>query len=83
MRFAPVAIALLMLLGMDNPQGLPWRSNSAPSPDALAGIKIPLLPSFTVARQSQPSPDAQPATTPGNGQSPTQSAGQPQGDVRM
>lgn len=82
MRFAPVAIALLMLLGMDNPQGLPWRSNSAPSPDALAGIKIPLLPSFTVARQSQPSPDAQPATTPGNGQSPTQSAGQPQGDAK-
>jgi hypothetical protein len=78
MRYTPIAIALLMLLGMDNPQGLPWRSNSAPSPDALAGIKIPLLPSFTTARQSQPAPDAQPATTSGNVQSPAQS----QGDVK-
>jgi hypothetical protein len=86
MRFAPIAIALLMLLSMDNPQGLPWRSNSAPSPDALAGIKIPLLPNFTAARPSQPSPDAKPAATSGNGQSPAQSpsqpAGQSQGDAK-
>jgi hypothetical protein len=71
MRTAPIAIALLMLLSLDNPQGLPWRSNSAPSPDALAGIKIPLLPDFSPARQSATSPDPQAA----NGQSSTQSSG--------
>lgn len=73
MRNAPIAIALLMLLSLDNPQGLPWRSNSAPSPDALAGIKIPLLPNFSPVQQSQTSPDPQPANT----QSPSaQSQGQ-------
>jgi hypothetical protein len=73
MRFAPIAIALLTLLSLDNPQGLPWRANSVPSPDVLAGIKMPVLPSFAPARQTQPAPDAKPTTTPatnsGNGQS--------------
>ena len=68
MRFAPIAIALLMLFGMDNPQGLPWRPNSAPSPDVLAGMKIPVLPNFSPARQSPPSPDAKPASSSSTGQ---------------
>jgi hypothetical protein len=73
MRNAPIAIAILMLLSFDNPQGLPWRSNSAPSSDALAGVKIPLLPNFSPTQQSQTSPDPQPA----NAQSPdAQSQGQ-------
>jgi hypothetical protein len=72
MRNAPIAIALLMLLSLDNPQGLPWRSNSAPSPDALAGIRIPLLPNFSPVQQSQASPDPQPA----KGQPSTQSQGE-------
>jgi len=77
MRFAPlapIAAALLLLGSMDNPQGLPWRSNSAPSPDVLAGMKIPVLPNFNPERQSQPATDAKP----GNGQSGSQS----QGEVR-
>jgi hypothetical protein len=79
MRFAPVApiaAALLLLAGMDNPQGLPWRSNSAPSPDVLAGMKIPVLPNFSPARQSQSSPDPKPANNSGNGPSTGQSQGQ-------
>jgi hypothetical protein len=78
MRFAPIAIALLMLLSLDNPQGLPWRANSAPSPDVLAGMKIPVLPNFAPARQSQPAPDAQPTKTSSDGQSSTPSQGQVQ-----
>src|SRR5579864_6710558 len=74
MRTAPIAIDLLMLLSLDNPQGLPWRSTSAPSPDVLAGMKIPVLPDFSPVRQSAASPDPQPA----NSQSSTQS----QGDVK-
>jgi len=69
MRFAhlaPVAAVLLLLGSFDNPQGLPWRPNSAPSPDALAGMKIPFLPDFSPARQSPASPDAKPANTQSN-----------------
>lgn len=82
MRFAPIAAALLMLFSLDNPQGLPWRPNSAPSPDVLAGMKIPVLPNFTPARQSQPATDAKPANTPSNNSANGQSGGQAQGGVR-
>jgi hypothetical protein len=82
MRFAPIAIALLMLFSVDNPQGLPWRSNSAPSPDVLAGMKIPVLPNFTPARQSQPAPDAKPTTTSSDTSSNAQPAQQSQGEVK-
>jgi hypothetical protein len=61
MRYAPIAAALLLLFSLDNPQGLPWRPNSVPSPDVLAGMKIPVLPNFSPARQSPPSPDAKPS----------------------
>jgi len=72
MRFAPLApvAAVLLLLGsFDNPQGLPWRPNSAPSPDVLAGMKIPFLPNFSSERQSPTSPDAKPANASPNSQS--------------
>jgi hypothetical protein len=82
MRFAPIAIAVFMLLGIDNPQGLPWRANSAPSPDVLAGMKIPVLPSFAPARQSQPAPDAKPTPTSSDSSSSAQSTGQSQGQVQ-
>lgn len=68
MRYAPIAAALLLLFSLDNPQGLPWRPNSAPSPDILAGMKIPVLPNFSPARQSPPSPDANPANSSSTGQ---------------
>jgi hypothetical protein len=76
MRFAPIAIAVFMLLGIDNPQGLPWRANSAPSPDVLAGMKIPVLPSFAPARQTQPAPDAQPTPTSSDNSPSAQSQGE-------
>jgi hypothetical protein len=76
MRFAPIAIAVLMLFSLDNPQGLPWRPSSAPSPDALAGIKIPLLPNFSPVQQSQTAPDPQPANASPKNSSDAQSQGE-------
>jgi hypothetical protein len=73
MRSAPIAAALLLLLSFDNPQGLPWRPSSAPSPDVLAGMKIPVLPNFNSPKQSQPTP---------NNSAPNSSSGQSQGEVR-
>jgi hypothetical protein len=68
-RFAPFAAALLLLLSVDNPQGLPWRTNSVPSPDVLAGMKMPILPNFGTAQKSQPSPDEKPPAAAPNDQS--------------
>lgn len=45
-RLASFATALLLLFGADNPPVLPWRTNSAPQPDVLAGARIPILPDF-------------------------------------
>jgi len=73
MRFAPIAAGLLLFFSADNPQGLPWRPSSAPSPDVLAGMKIPVLPSFASPSQSQSAPDSNSAA---------QSTGKSQGEVR-
>jgi len=81
MRFAPIAAALLLLFSFDNPQGLPWRSNSAPSPDVLAGMKIPVLPNFSPARQSPTTPDAKPAKDPSSNSSGAQPSAESQGQV--
>jgi hypothetical protein len=82
MRTAPITIALLMLLSLDNPQGLPWRANSAPSPDVLAGMKMPVLPNFAPVRQTQPAPDAKPTTTASDNSPSAQPAQQSQGEVK-
>src|SRR5216684_1808264 len=81
MRFAPVApiaAALLLFCSFDNPQGLPWRPSSAPSPDVLVGMKIPVLPNFGPAQQSQPAAESKPS----NSSSPNASNGQSQGEVK-
>jgi hypothetical protein len=82
MRTAPIAIAFLMLLSLDNPQGLPWRANSAPSPDVLAGMKMPVLPNFAPVRQTQPAPDAKPTPTSSGNSAGAQPAQQSQGEVK-
>jgi hypothetical protein len=46
---------------------LPWRPNSAPSPDVLAGAKIPLLPNFEPPANSQETPDQNSPASQGNG----------------
>lgn len=68
-RLSPLAAALLLLCAADNPQVMPWRTNSAPQPDVFAGVKMPLFPFMNPPSDSQlPS-----QTQPGN-----QSAGQTQ-----
>jgi hypothetical protein len=56
-RFAPFAAALLLIYSADNPRVLPWRTNTAPSPDVLAGAKIPLLPDFAPPADAQQAPN--------------------------
>ncbi len=63
------ASSLLLLSAADNPQGLPWRSNSAPQPGVLAGVKMPLYPFMNSPDQSQ---------TPGQTQPGNQTVGQAQ-----
>jgi len=46
-RLAPYAAALLLLFSLDNPRVLPWRPNTPPPADVLAGAKLPLLPDFS------------------------------------
>lgn len=69
-RFSPLALALLFLFAADDPHVLPWRTNSAPQPDALAGVNVPLYPYMNPPTQSQ---------KPGQTQPGNQSAGQGQG----
>src|SRR5579862_6012761 len=65
-RLSPLAVALLLLSAADDPQVLPWRTNSAPQPDVLAGMKMPLFPSYAPPAQSQPSGAGQTANQPGD-----------------
>lgn len=82
MRFAPIAAAFLFLFAADNPQGLPWRPSSAPSPDVLAGMKIPVLPSFGSPQQSQPATELKSANNSSSDPSNAQSAGKSQSEVK-
>jgi hypothetical protein len=67
-RLVPFAAALLLFFSVDNPRVLPWRPNSAPSPDVLAGAKIPLLPDFEPPPDSQQTPNQNSSGKQGDGQ---------------
>jgi hypothetical protein len=71
-RLASCAAALLLLFSVDNTRVLPWRPDVAPSPDILAGAKLPLLPDFGSA------PDPQVGQAGQSGQSQTSTGTQSQ-----
>src|SRR5579863_1717464 len=84
-RFSPLALALLFLFAADDPHVLPWRTNSAPQPDALAGVNVPLYPYMNPPTQSQKSGQTQPGNQTsgqGQGQSPDSANSKTEGPLK-
>jgi hypothetical protein len=55
-RLALCATALLLMFSGDDSKILPWRSDTAPQPSALAGARVPVLPDLGDPQQSLPLP---------------------------
>ncbi len=56
-RLALCTSALLLMFAGDDPKVLPWRTQTAPPSNALAGARVPVLPDLSGdEQQAQPAP---------------------------